>query len=215
MTDPDKAIDSLGGFFRRTTARMRTAADSLKDEYRKGKDGDDSPVQPIAPNAIDIIKRWLAADEQADQQVDSDAGDEPATGSDADADEVADLLGRVDWQKVSGTVRDTAAAQRMRDLADRVDWAAAKPVAARVAAALIAAAAAGELGAVQGATGRYVARTIANEMGLADRVAQRLRANHTVRSTPLVEYIDTTATEATDRGFEATVAELGRLGSGG
>ena len=214
MTDPDKAIDALGGFLRRANARMRTAAGALKDEYRKGTEGDDSPVQPIAPNAIDIIKNWLAADDDAAEPADGTAGEATPDGPDADADEVADLLGRVDWQKVSGTVRDTAAAQRMRDLADRVDWAAARPVAARVAAALIAAAAAGELGVVQGATGRYVARTIANEAGLADRVAQRIRGNHSAQTKPLVAYIDTTATEASGHGFEATVAELGRLGSG-
>lgn len=204
MAEVDKAIDNLGGFLRRASGRMKTAADALKDEYRKGKEGDDSPVRSIGPNAIDVIKNWLATE---DDETDVAADGETTV----DADEVADLLGRVNWTNVSGAVRDNAAAQRMRDLADKVDWAAAKPVAARVAAALIAAAAAGELGMVQGATGRYVARTIANEMDLADRVAQRIRGNRSEGARPLVNYIETTATELPSGGFEANVADLGRL----
>jgi type IV pilus assembly protein PilC len=74
--------------------------------------------------------------------------------------------------------------------------------------------AAGELGGMQGAAGRYVARTIANEMGLADRVAQRIRGNRSEQTRLLVDYIDTTATEAPNRGFEANVADLHRLGTG-
>ena len=207
MAEVDNTIDSFGGFLRRTSERMKTAAEALKDEYRKGTEGDDSPVRSIGPNAIDVIKNWLAAGQ------DEDAAPAEENDASVDADEVADLLGKVNWNNVSGAVRDNAAAQRMRDLADKVDWAAAKPVAARVAAALIAAAAAGELGMVQGATGRYVARTIANEMDLADRVAQRIRGNHSERARPLVNYIETTATELPSGGFEANVADLGRLGN--
>lgn len=215
------ATPPAAGFLRRATERMKAASETLKDEYRKGREGDDSPVQRIGPNAIDAIKAWLASDaEEAPQgtpHADADAaGDREATDATdaAEAAEVADLLGRVNWNNVSGAARDSAAAQRMKDLADKVDWAAAKPVAARVAAALIAAAAAGELGGMQGAAGRYVARTIANEMGLADRVAQRIRGNHSEQARLLVDYIDTTATDAPNRGFEANVADLRRLGTG-
>ncbi len=214
----DAAAPPTVGFLRRATERMKVASVTLKDEYRKGREGDNSPVQRIGPNAIDAIKAWLASDAEevpqgaplADAHT---AADQEATDA-VEAAEVADLLGRVNWNNVSGAARDTAAAQRMKDLADKVDWAAAKPVAARVAAALIAAAAAGELGGMQGAAGRYVARTIANEMGLADRVAQRIRGNRSEQARLLVDYIDTTATEAPNSGFEANVADLRRLGTG-
>lgn len=206
------------GFLRRATERMKAASETLKDEYRKGREGDDSPVQRIGPNAIDAIKAWLASDAEETPQgaprADADAAEDQEATDAAEAAEVADLLGRVNWNNVSGAARDSAAAQRMKDLADKVDWAAAKPVAARVAAALIAAAAAGELGGMQGAAGRYVARTIANEMGLADRVAQRIRGNRSEQARLLVDYIDTTATDAPNRGFEANVADLRRLGTG-
>ena len=214
----DAAAPPTVGFLRRATERMKVASVTLKDEYRKGREGDNSPVQRIGPNAIDAIKAWLASDAEEVPQgaplADAHAAaDQEATDA-VEAAEVADLLGRVNWNNVSGAARDTAAAQRMKDLADKVDWAAAKPVAARVAAALIAAAAAGELGGMQGAAGRYVARTIANEMGLADRVAQRIRGNRSEQARLLVDYIETTATEAPNRGFEANVADLRRLGTG-
>ncbi|CAB4714220.1 MAG: hypothetical protein F2673_06755 [Actinobacteria bacterium] len=217
----DAAAPPAVGFLRRATERMKAASVTLKDEYRKGREGDDSPVQRIGPNAIDAIKAWLASDAEEVPQgaprddADAAAEQEATEAADAaEAAEVADLLGRVNWNNVSGAARDSAAAQRMKDLADKVDWAAAKPVAARVAAALIAAAAAGELGGMQGAAGRYVARTIANEMGLADRVAQRIRGNRSEQARLLVDYIDTTATEAPNSGFEANVADLRRLGTG-
>jgi len=214
----DAAAPPTVGFLRRATERMKVASETLKDEYRKGREGDDSPVQRIGPNAIDAIKAWLASDAEEVPQgaplADAHAAEDQEATDAVEAAEVADLLGRVNWNNVSGAARDTAAAQRMKDLADKVDWAAAKPVAARVAAALIAAAAAGELGGMQGAAGRYVARTIANEMGLADRVAQRIRGNRSEQTRLLVDYIDTTATEAPNRGFEANVADLHRLGTG-
>ena len=193
----DAAAPPAVGFLRRATERMKAASVTLKDEYRKGREGDDSPVQRIGPNAIDAIKAWLA----------SDTEEVPQGAPRDDADAAAE-------QEATGAARDSAAAQRMKDLADKVDWAAAKPVAARVAAAHIAAAAAGELGGMQGAAGRYGARTIANEMGLADRVAQRIRGNRSEQARLLVDYIDTTATEAPNSGFEANVADLRRLGTG-
>jgi len=213
------------GFLRRAAERARQAADALRDEYRKGKEGDDSPVQPIAPTAVDVIKAWMArpTDEEGaaptDTGIDTGTSTSTSTEEEQAASQVASLLGGVQWSRVSDAVRDNAATQRMRELADQVDWAAAKPVAARVASVLIAAAAAGELGGLHGATGRYVARTIANEMGLAEKVAQRLTDQRNVRNQQLVDYIETTATDASgasDRtsGFEARLAELGQLGPG-
>ena len=212
---------------RRITDRTKAAADTLKDEYRKGLDGDESPTQRIGPTAVDVIKSWMArnveeTDEVSPDQADTviDEGSPNAERVRApegdDAREVADLLGRADWSKVSAAVRDHQATQRMRDLAAQVDWSAAKPVAARVASVLIAAAAAGELGGLQGTAGRYVARTIANETGLADRVAQRLAQQRTPQNESLVAYIDTTATEmsadAGGSGFEGNLTAIERLG---
>lgn len=229
-------VDSAraGGFLRKAAERARQAADALRDEYRKGKEGDESPVVPIAPSAIDVIKVWMAKsdDHAGDESVggesvdasinDLSADDAPSEQDDARAvSQVAALLGDVNWNRVSDAVRDNAATQRMRDLASQVDWAAAKPVAARVASVLIAAAAAGELGGLQGATGRYVARTIANEMGLAEKVAQRINSQRTEQNRPMVDYIETTASEAMASGtgadaggFESRLLELGQLGAG-
>jgi len=219
-----------GGLLRRLGDRAKRAAGTLKDEYRKGLDGDDSPVQQIGPTAVDVIKAWMAHSETDDETPDQgapspsasetaaavDAHNDMGDGSSDDTDDVgavADLLGRADWRKVSAAVRDSQATQRMRDLASQVDWDAAKPVAARVASALIAAAAAGELGGLQGSAGRYVARTIANEAGLAEKVAQRLAQNRTPPSRTLARYIDTTATEVTGAAFDANLADIERLGN--
>lgn len=232
------------GFLRKAAERARHAADALRDEYRKGKDGDESPVQPIAPSAIDVIKVWMSrSGESGPDSVGSDeanvsgATDTPSapSGIATDPDEttqaasqVAALLAKANWRSVAEAARDNAAAQRMRELAEQVDWAAAKPVAARLATVLIAAAAAGELGGLQGASGRYVARTVANELGLADRVAHLLNSVRNDSNQPLVDYIDATATEmengtavgndppdtARQVGFEERLLDLGRLRPG-
>lgn len=206
-----------GGLLRRIGDRAKRAAATLKDEYRKGIDGDDSPVQHIGPTAVDVIKSWLArVDNGADDVQAAEAGD--ATDAEAprsdgdDAVAVADLLDRADWRRVSEAVRDSQATQRMRDLASQVDWQAAKPVAARVASALIAAAAAGELGGLQGSAGRYVARTIANEAGLAEKVAERLGQSRNRPGRSLARYIDTTATETSGSSFDTNLADIERLG---
>jgi len=59
--------------------------------------------------------------------------------------------------------------------------------------------------------GRYVARTIANETGLAERVAQRITGESTPSSAALVRYIDTTASEA-PAGFDGYLDGLGQIG---
>lgn len=214
------------GFLRKAAERARRAADTLRDEYRKGAEGDESPVQPIAPTAVDVVKAWMARSGDNTTETPATVGPtEPATGVTSDstddetteaASQVATLLGKVNWRRVSEAARDSAASQRMRELADQVDWAAAKPVAARVASVLIAAAAAGELGGLQGTTGRYVARTIANETGLADKVAQRLDAFRNENNRPLVDYIETTSAETPPgtTGFEPHLAQLGQLDTG-
>lgn len=214
------------GFLRRAAERARQAADTLRDEYRKGTQGDESPVQSIAPTAVDVVKAWMARSGEEVEGAPTNAehteapphseGDTTTDETAEAASQVATLLGKVNWRRVSEAARDSTASQRMRELADQVDWAAAKPVAARVASVLIAAAAAGELGGLQGATGRYVARTIANETGLADKVAQRLDAYRNDSNRPLVDYIETTAVEAlpTATGFEPHLEQLGRLDPG-
>lgn len=189
------------GFLQRAAERARQAGASLRDEYRRGTEGDTSPVQPIAPTAGDVLRRWGGAAAQASPD---DEGDEAA--------EVADLLRSVDWSRVRRSVADNEAVARMRDLAAQVDWAAARPVAASVASALIAAAASGQIGGSKVQIGRYVARTIANESRLAERVAQRITGDPSESSTALVRYIDTTASEAPTAGFDSYLDDLGQIG---
>ena len=179
--------------------------ESLRDEYRRGTEGDTSPVQPIAPTVGDVLRR-----KGADTVPDPDTSTEGPT--DDEAGQVADLLQGVDWSSVRRSVSDSDAVARMRDLASQVDWRAARPVAASVASALIAAAAAGQIGGSKVQIGRYLARTLANEAGLADRVAQRIAGDRTESSTALTRYIDTTASEAPDAGFDAYLDDLGQIG---
>lgn len=192
-----------GGFLQRAAERARQMGESLRDEYRRGTEGDTSPVQPIAPTAGDVLRRWSGDGE-------STTDDEP--GEPDEAGEVADLLQRVDWSSVRRSVTDSDAVARMRDLAAQVDWRAARPVAASVASALIAAAASGQIGGSKVQIGRYLARTLANETGLAERVAQRIAGQPGESSTALVRYIDTTASEVPDAGFDAYLDDLGQIG---
>jgi hypothetical protein len=209
-----------GGFLQRAAERAKQASAALREEYRKGTEGDTSPVQPIAPTAGEVFKRWAASEaEEPDTPApnesaagESSTGNETGTGTGTEeADEVADLLRGVDWDAVRRSVSDSATVARMRDLASQVDWRTARPVAARVAAALVAAAASGQVGRSKVQIGRYVARTIANETGLAERVAQRITGESTPSSAALVRYIDTTASEA-PAGFDGYLDGLGQIG---
>lgn len=213
------------GFLQRAAERAKQASAALREEYRKGTEGDTSPVQSIAPTAGEVFKRWTSSGDipsdtdepNQHSESSSTAGEQPTdevTPTAAEeADEVAELLRGVDWNTVRRSVTDSATVARMRDLASQVDWRSARPVAARVAAALVAAAASGQVGRSKVQIGRYVARTIANETGLADRVAQRIAGEPTASTTALARYIDTTATEA-HAGFDGYLDGLGQIGDG-
>ncbi len=177
-------------------ARAKQGAASIKAEYDAGRHGDDTPVAPIWPTAAQLLHGVLAKLQSLRKG--------PAPGAnadaelDAEAEEVAEALGTVDWAKVrADTSRRTGdAARAMRDMAAQVDWAKVQPVAAQVSSALIAAVASGRL-PVGGRLTTTVARAIADQGGLAQRVAQTLDQNRSALPPDFRQAIDTTSTEAT------------------
>lgn len=98
--------------------------------------------------------------------------------TDADVAEVAAALRGVDWAGVrAATAERTAEATKaMRSMADHVDWGKVQPVAAKVSSALIAAIATGQLG-IGGRLATTVARTITNQNGMGQRVAEELEVH--------------------------------------
>ena len=118
-------------------------------------------------------------------------GDDDDPEMEAEAKDVADALGRVDWAQVrADTARRTGdAARAMKAMADQVDWAKVQPVAAQVSSALIAAVASGRL-PVGGRLTNTVARAITDQ-GLAQRVAAKLPQP----PPDFRQVIDTTGTE--------------------
>jgi hypothetical protein len=174
------------------TSTAKRSAASLKAEYESGKRGDESPVAPI----------WATPKEQCDAVVRllrSTRSAPPASGDelDADATEVAKVLRGVDWAGVrAATAQRTSDATRaMRTMAEQVDWAKVQPVAAHVSSALIAAVASGQIG-VGGRVGSMVARAIADQAGLAQRVAVTLDAEEAPLPPDFRHVIDVTAEEA-------------------
>jgi hypothetical protein len=103
------------------------------------------------------------------------AGDPTPAEDIVTADEVATVMGKVDWGKVkSATAGKTAdATQSVKAMAAQVDWDRVTPVAAQVSSALIAAVASGQI-PLGGALGGRVARTIMNDRDLAQKVATSL-----------------------------------------
>ena len=199
--DPAGSAGRLAASLRSTDwkGRAKQAAKTLKDEYEAGKRGDDAPAQPI----------WASPKEQLDAVVNllrsagtRDRAGEPAPEpvSDdvmaADADEVAEALRGVDWNKVKTATaeRSTDAARTVRTMAEQVDWAKVQPVAAQVSTALIAAVASGQLG-VGGRLGATVARAIVDQGGLAQHVAARVNAQQLPVPADLRRVIDATARE--------------------
>jgi hypothetical protein len=120
-----------------------------------------------------------------------------AAAFDADADEVADALRRVDWTRVrtATTERSADAARTVRAMAEQVDWTRVQPVAAQVSSALIAAVASGQLG-VGGRLGTTVARAIVDQGGLGQQVAARVASQHLAVPAELRRVIDATARDA-------------------
>ena len=205
---------SPSGFLARAAARARQGVAVLRDEYRRGLAGDDSPVERLGPTATEVLSGWFARLGETDPERPTDHSDASVdhVGDDDAAGQVAGLLERADWAQVRVATGQSAVRERMRQLADRVDWQQTRPVAAKVATALIAAAAAGELGGLEGLSGLAVARTIANQGGLADAVAKRLRQQHDPARGGLGDFIDTTATESSagDDRFGVNLADLTR-----
>ena len=167
-------------------AKARNVASSLKAEYEAGKQGDETPAKPIWATPQQQLDGLLAvfrqtaggtsadakpaaADADADHLVETDVNDE------ADAAEVAAAIRGVDWAGVRAATagRTTEASRAMKSMADHVDWGKVQPVAAQVSSALIAAIATGQLG-VGGRLASTVARTITNQNGLGQRVAEEL-----------------------------------------
>src|SRR5262245_52071318 len=167
---------------------------SLKAEYEAGKRGEDSPPAPIwatPSQQLDAVLRLLRPRQKAAPQVER-------PDVDADAAVVADAMRGVDWAAVKeATTRRTGeATQAMRTIAAQVDWAKVQPVAAHVSTALIAAVASGRI-RVGGPIGPIVARTIVDQGGLAQAVADKLDATKTPVPPDFRQVIDTTATEGT------------------
>jgi hypothetical protein len=176
-------------------AKARQAAQRLREEFEAGKQGDDSPAEPIWAGPGEQFQAFLRLlHGPADgRQTAADAnGDEPSPDPASEATTVSTALSQVDWSKVSSAASERTGdvAQKMRAMADQVDWAKLQPVAAKASSAMIAAVASGQLG-VGGRVGAVVAKAIVNQGGLGQQVAQQMPGDQ-----PLPDYrdvIDTTA----------------------
>lgn len=168
------------------SAKAKEIAASLKAQHAAGREGDDSPAEPVWPTPkeqLDALKKLFRSSSSkssaADVSADVDAAfDEPHDDEslDRDAEQVAHALRGVDWGQVRAATseRSTEVARTMRSLADHVDWAKVQPVAAQVSSALIAAVAAGRI-PVGGPLGSMVARAITDQNNLGNRVAANLQ----------------------------------------
>ena len=161
--------------------KARQAAAALKAEYRAGREGDDSAPEPIwatPKEQLDRLLGLLGAARMAPPPPVDEPDAEQAERDDVEAEQVAQALRGVDWAAVRVATSEKASDGRraMRSLADQVDWAKVQPMAAQVSSALIAAVASGRIG-VGGPLGATIARTIAGQSGLAEKVANRLATN--------------------------------------
>ena len=185
-------------------AKAKEIAASLKAQHAAGRDGDDSPAEPVWPTPkeqLDGLKKLFRSspksattDADADVAVDEPNRDEESL--DRDAEEVAQALRGVDWAQVRSATseRSTEVARTMRSLADHVDWAKVQPVAAQVSSALIAAVAAGRI-PVGGPLGSMVARAITDQNNLGNRVAANLQRTTAGAPPDFRAVIEATATE--------------------
>ena len=201
MTTPDSdapagAAGAIGRGLRaaRTTnwkAKAKQAAAALKADYQAGKQGDEAPAEPIWPSASDqfegVIKMFRTARSGSSKN-------RTDTELNADADDISSALRNVDWNGVRTATaeRTSGPRQAMRDMADQVEWSKVQPVAARVSSALIAAVAAGQI-PMGGLLGSTVGRTIINQGGLAQRVADNLNEQKATMPPDFRGVIDTTA----------------------
>ncbi len=200
--DPDAPAGATGFIGRgiraaRTTnwtAKAKQAAAALKADYEAGKEGDEAPPEPIWPSASDqfegVIKLLRAARSGSSK-------DRTDNELNADANDISNAIRNVDWNGVrTATAERTSGTRRaMRDMADQVEWSKVQPVAAQVSSALIAAVAAGEI-PMGGLLGSTVVRTIMNQGGLAQRVADNLNEQRSTMPPDFRGVIDTTARDA-------------------
>jgi hypothetical protein len=172
-------------------AKAKRVAGSLKSEYQAGKEGDESPAMPIWPTPKEQLDKLLGLLSST-----RSASPPPTDELETDAHEVTQALRGVDWASVRAATaaRTSDASRAMRSVAEQVDWAKVQPIAAQVSRALIAAAASGQI-RLGGRLGTTVARAIANQGGLAQRVAANLDAENESLPDEYRKAIDTTATE--------------------
>jgi hypothetical protein len=176
----------------RLARAAKQSAAALKAEYESGKRGDESPVAPIWPTPKEQLDAVVALLPSA-----RSASAPSAEELDADAGEVAQALRGVDWAGVRAATaqRTNDATRAMRSMAGQVDWAKVQPIAAHVSSALIAAVATGQIG-VGGRLGSTVVRAIADQAGLAERVAQKFGTEEAPLPPDFRHAIDVTAEEA-------------------
>lgn len=135
----------------------------------------------------------LKAEYEAGKNGDPDA---QLPTDEADAEQVASALRKIDWAKVRAATseRSADAAATMRKMASQVDWAKVQPVAAKLSSALMAAVASGQLG-VGGRLGAPVARAIINDRNMAQRVTNHLVQHEQELPPDFRDVIDVTASE--------------------
>lgn len=160
------------------TAKAKQAAASLKAQHAAGREGDESPAEPIWPTPKEQLDALKGLFQGKSEETDSSSSETEGVDDAAlehDAAEVAEAMRRVDWAQVRVVTaeRSTDVARTMRSLADNVDWNKVQPVAAQVSSALIAAVAAGRI-PVGGSLGPMVARAITDQNNLGRRVAADL-----------------------------------------
>ena len=189
-------------------AKAKEIAASLKAQHAAGREGDDSPAEPVWPTPkeqLDALKKLFRTSSPKSATADADAAVDEANHDEAnhdeesldrDAEEVAQALRGVDWAQVRSATseRSTEVARTMRSLADHVDWAKVQPVAAQVSSALIAAVAAGRI-PVGGPLGSMVARAITDQNSLGNRVAANLQRTTAGAPPDFRAVIEATATD--------------------
>ena len=183
-------------------SKAKEIAASLKAQHAAGREGDDSPAEPVWPTPkeqLEALKKVFRSSPSTASSGDADAaaGDPTDEASlDRDAEEVAQALRGVDWGhvKVATSERSTEVARTMRSLADHVDWAKVQPMAAQVSSALIAAVAAGRI-PVGGPLGSMVARAITDQNNLGNRVAATLQRTTAANPPDFRAVIEATATD--------------------
>ncbi len=188
-TDPSAPSGrrSLAELARRAAERAQQSARILREEFDKGARGDalDEPTPVLWDRpTFEHLKALVRAGRPAAPVTGRPADSEPASDDyppapagpmspEAAAAEVSGVLERIDWHDVTTTADERGAdvAERLRSLAAEVDWERMKPVAGKVATALIAAAATGHLGRLSGPTAQAVARAINGDHGVGEAAA--------------------------------------------